>query len=147
MSDLNVRISGKILDEDMISSLPKVEKLAVVRGANVFVTNIKSRLLSMFPAASQQNSRYSDTVLDAIRFSKIRSAATTVHALGSPAPGSGTFRARFLAGTQERVSKKTKRRYGRIPKSNWFGEGASSAEDQAANIMLAIFDKYIENYQ
>lgn len=143
---LNFRVSGKILPETDINQLNKVERYAIVQGAHVLVSNIQKRLESVYPKVNDQNPKYRDRMIDAIRFGKIRGGSTTVHAYGISEKGSGTYRTRFLAGTKERQHKKTKKRIGAIPVSNWFDQGVSTGEDRAASIMENIFDKYIENY-
>lgn len=143
---LNFKVVGRIFDDVDFNVLPKVERYAIVTAAKEFVTNIKSALEAKYPKVNDQNPKYKDKMIDAIRFGRIYGAATTVHAYGTTETGSGTYRTRFLAGTKDRKHKKTKRFIGKIPVSNWFDQGLSKAENRAALMMDEIFSKYIENY-
>lgn len=146
MDGLKFKVIGKIFDGVDVDVLTKVERYAIVTAAHEFVDNIKKALESKYPKVTEQNPKYNDKMIDAIRFGKIYGGETTVHGYGTTEKGSGTYRTRFLAGTKPRWQKKPKKYLGRIVDDNWFDKGAGEAEDRAAQKMEEIFSKYIENY-
>lgn len=145
---LNFRVSGRLLDEAVNTAhLAKVERAAIVVAANTLVHGIKESLTNKYKRVNEQNPKYKDRMIDAVRFGRIFGSMTVVHAYGTSETGSGTYRTRFLAGTKPRKHKKTGRYLGRIPTDNWFGRGVDHSEDKAAASMEDIFSRYIENYQ
>lgn len=146
MDGINFKVIGKLLDHVDTEHLPKVERAAIAGAANQLVHNIREALTNQYNKVTEQNPKYNDRMIDAVRFGYIIGAATTVHAYGTRDTGSGTYRTRFLAGTKPRYQKKPKKYLGKIATNNWFERGTEQGEDKAAAIMEEIFSKYIENY-
>jgi len=145
MEGISVKVRGNIIDFDnAIKALPKVERYAIWRAADTVISNIKDTLSRKYPSVNNSNNKYNDRMIDAIRMSKIAAGKTKVHAYGSRETGSGTYRTRFLAGTKFRYQKNPRRFLGRIPESNWFESGVSSAREAAISQMEQVLDKYID---
>ena len=128
---------------------------AVLAGAGVLQRSIREALLSKLPKASVQNPKYNDTMADAIMFSKPNKTFgnRVVHALGTPASGSGTFRTRFYEKTTKKRYQKTfkgkklkKKRYlGTVGGKFFFRTGLSTGKSPAQQAMVSIMENQINS--
>lgn len=126
---------------------------ALYRGADVLKKQAKANFSSSLPAATHQNPRYMDTLLDAIRNTHSEGDFVVVHTLGTPQSGSGTYRARFFEkGTIDRYQKtyagiplKKKRFLGRIsPPLRFFSSAVTSTQSQVLAAMQQSIDFMIK---
>lgn len=146
--------------EDFTDIVHKAKAGALRKGANVIKTKAQQSLASTGVQYTKRNPRYSDTLKDAIRTTKIREDNTIgIHILGSKAKTSGTYRLRFFEnGTKERFATtykgqplKKKRRLGRIKAYKFFESAVTSSQSQAqkaiAEQLTKQIDKAWNNYQ
>lgn len=154
MDNITVKLEGNLVGkfEDTAKRMPSVEKYALYQGAAFLRDKIKESLTSKLPKATQRNPKYNDTLEDAVRFTKVDGASLKVHALGTRAPGSGTYRTRFFEeGTVERFHKKRngiklkkKKSVGKITPLRFFSSSVQANKDQVVTIMEDIFSKYVQ---
>ena len=145
--DLNWRI------EKILRDVQKYAQAALYAGASVIKGATKSTFQSKLPAASQQNPKYSDTLLDAVRNSRTEGDVVTIHILGTRQSSSGTYRARFFEnGTKYRKQRtwrgkplKKRRNLGKLPALRYFSSAVSSSETQAIAKMQEIINHLFEN--
>lgn len=125
-------------------TLNRIQYAAVLAGARSLVQSIKDALLASVPKANQRNPKYTDTLLDAIRFSSPNNDGTrTVHALGVRDKGSGTYRTRFFnKTTKDRYQKtykgkklKKKRFVGTVGGTFFFNKGLNQGKQEAIDRM------------
>lgn len=129
-------------------------KRALVRAANVIKEQARTNLSSALPAAENHNPKYNDVMADAIRNSRTEGDVITVHALGTPVSGSGTYRARFYEygskGNQRYqksfrgVPLKKKRFLGTIPGLKFFSSAVTSTENQVYQTMEQVINEMID---
>ena len=108
MDGITLTISGtfKGAFEEIANQMPNIEKRALYHAAYFLRDEIRKSFKSKLPKADQRNPRYSDTLLDAVGFSKVDGASLNVNAMGNRKSSSGTYRARFFeAGTKDRYQK------------------------------------------
>ena len=108
MDGITLKISGtfKGAFEEVANQMPNIERIALYRAAYALRDEIRKTFKSKLPKADQRNPRYSDTLLDAVGFSKVDGASLNVNAMGNRKSSSGTYRARFFeAGTKDRYQK------------------------------------------
>ena len=85
---------------------------AVQTAANKLRGDTKRIFKSSLPTARNRNPKYNDTLVDAVRKSKVEETSrgeisSKVHIMGTRATGSGTYRARFFEkGTAQRHTRK-----------------------------------------
>ena len=161
MDGITFKISGtfKGAFEEVANQMPNIEKRALYHAAYFLRDEIRKTFKSKLPKADQRNPRYSDTLLDAVGFSKVDGASLNVNAMGNRKSSSGTYRARFFeAGTKDRYQKtrngirlKKKKFIGKIKPTNFFsstvqvnrGMVASKMEEVIIPYIKQIFDKNI----
>ena len=161
MDGITLKISGtfKGAFEEVVNQMPNIEKRALYHAAYFLRDEIRKTFKSKLPKADQRNPRYSDTLLDAVGFSKVDGASLNVNAMGNRKSSSGTYRARFFeAGTKDRYQKtrngirlKKKKFIGKIKPTNFFsstvqvnrGMVASKMEEVIIPYIKQIFDKNI----
>ena len=161
MDGITLKISGtfKGAFEEIANQMPNIEKRALYHAAYFLRDEIRKSFKSKLPKADQRNPRYSDTLLDAVGFSKVDGASLNVNAMGNRKSSSGTYRARFFeAGTKDRYQKtrngirlKKKKFIGKIKPTNFFssavqvnrGMVASKMEEVIIPYIKQIFDKNI----
>lgn len=86
-----------------IKDVDKKIDTALHKGAQSIIKKTKSNLLNKIPKANTKGSKYSDTLLDAIYYGKIKNGETTITVLGNTDSDSGTFRTKFfIGGTKNR---------------------------------------------
>lgn len=161
MEGITLKISGtfKGAFKEVAKQMPNIEKRALYHAAYFLRDEIRKSFKSKLPKADQRNPRYSDTLLDAVGFSKVDGASVNVNAMGNRKSTSGTYRARFFeAGTRDRYQKrhngiklKKKKFIGNIKPTNFFssavqancGMVASKMEEVIAPYIKQIFEKNI----
>ena len=139
--------------DTMKKEMPDVERSMLYAGAFLIKDKAKEEFVRKLPAATKSNPKYNDTLLDAIRLTKIDGGTITIHTLGSRDSSSGTYRARFFeGGTKDRYQKtrngnklKKKKFIGKISPLNFFGTAVQTMEGQAFSTMQKILDNYIES--
>lgn len=119
--------------------------VAVLAASRSLVESIKQSLLREVPKANQKNPKYSDTLLDAVRFSKNdkTTGVRVVHAYGVRDSGSGTYRTRFFnEQTKDRYQKtykgeklKKKRYLGHVGGTMFFEKGYEAGKAKAMEAM------------
>lgn len=122
----------------------------ITNAANQLRSGTKRNVRAMLPAARNYNPRFDDTMLDAVKRSKIIETkkgemSTKVHIMGTRATGSGTYRLRFFEkGTRERYTRTGHHYRGRIVPL-WFFRTANQVwESQYDSIMDAAMAKAIQ---
>ena len=98
MDGITVKISGTLkgpLDE-LKKEIPIAEKRALYRAAYFLRDKIRESLSTKLPKANVRSEKYSDTLIDAIGFSKVDGASLNVNAMGNRKKRSGTYRTRFF---------------------------------------------------
>ena len=127
------------------------KQFALRKAANV----VKDATISSFKKTGIKygpNPLYNDTLIDAIRTSKIFADTVKVHIMGVRSKKSGTFRLRFFEnGTKDRYQTsyngqplKKKRKLGHIKAYNFFESAKAGAIREAEQTFTEMFDKYIE---
>lgn len=151
---ISFKISGSFKGpfDEISRQMPEIEKKALYAGAFFLRDCIRKSIISNIPKATVRNPKYNDTLADAPRFTKPDGSSLTVHALGSGATGSGTFRARFFeAGTKDRYQKtyrgeplKKKRYVGRIGPTHFFSSAVEANRAGVLQRMEAVLTKYVD---
>jgi hypothetical protein len=139
--------------KEMKKEMPNVERSMLLGGAYVIKEKAKEDFVRKLPAATKQNAKYSDTLVDAVRMGKIDGGTITIHTLGSRESTSGTYRARFFeGGTRDRYQKtrngkrlKKKKFIGKISPLGFFGTAVQTMQEPAFQKMQTILDNYIES--
>ena len=154
MDGISFRISGSLLGplEKMKEELPRAEKRALYRAAYFLRDRIRQSLESSVPKAAQHNSKYNDTMLDAVFFTRPDGSSININAMGNRKKGSGTFRTRFFENdTKDRYQKsyrgvklKKKRFLGHITGTHFFSNAVSQNESQAINLMRDVISQYVQ---
>lgn len=153
MDGISFRISGSLLGplEEMQKELPRAEKRALYRAAYYLRDKIRQSLVSSVPKAETHNPKYSDTLIDAVGFTKVDGASLNINAMGNRKKGSGTYRTRFFENdTKDRYQKtyrgiklKKKRFLGHITGTHFFSNAVSQNESQAVNLMRDVITEYV----
>lgn len=151
---INFKISGSFIGpfEEVAEQMPRIEKRALYKAAIFLRDCVRKSIISNVPKSTLRNPKYNDTLADAARFTKVDGASLTVHALGTRASGSGTYRTRFFEkGTKERYQKtfngiklKKKRRLGKIGATNFFSSAIEANRTQAQQIMADVIGQYVQ---
>lgn len=153
MDNISFKISGSLLGplEKMKDELPRAEKRALYRSAYALRDRLRQSLVSSLPKATTHNPKYNDTLVDAIRFTKVDGASLNVNAMGSRKKGSGTFRTRFFENdTRDRYQKtykgqklKKKRFLGHITGTHFFSNTVDNSKDYIVSIMRDVITQYV----
>ena len=154
MDGITLKISGtfKGAFEEVANQMPNIEKRALYHAAYFLRDEIRRSFKSKLPKADQRNPRYSDTLLDAVGFSKVDGSSLTVNAMGNRKSSSGTYRARFFeAGTKDRYQKtrngirlKKKKFIGKIKPTNFFNSAVQANRGMVASKMEEVIIPYIK---
>ena len=154
MDGITLKISGtfKGAFEEIANQMPNIEKRALYHAAYFLRDEIRKSFKSKLPKADQRNPRYSDTLLDAVGFSKVDGASLNVNAMGNRKSSSGTYRARFFeAGTKDRYQKtrngirlKKKKFIGKIKPTNFFSSTVQTNRGMVASKMEEVIIPYIK---
>ena len=153
MDGINLKITGTLTDtiDNLRDALPRAEKRALYRAAYFLRDKIRQSLVSAIPKATVRNPNYNDTLADAVRFTRVDGASLKVHALGTRASGSGTFRTRFFeAGTVERFHKQRngiklnkKKSVGHITATHFFQSAVDANRSAVTQIMEDVISEYV----
>jgi len=154
MDNISLKITGNLLGplEEMKRELPKAEKRALYRAAYFLRDKIRQSLVSSLPKATVKNPRYSDTLVDAVGFTRPDGASININAMGNRKPTSGTYRARFFENdTKDRYQKtyrgvklKKKRYLGHITGTHFFNNAVQSNESAAVQLMREVISEYVQ---
>lgn len=153
MDGIQFKIEGELVGkfEKTAKEMPIVEKRALYRAAWFLRDKIRNEIISKVPKSTVTNPRYTDTLVDAVGFTRPDGGSLVVNALGTRRPGSGTFRTRFFeAGTQDRYQKtrngiklRKKKFIGRLKAHPFFQSTVSANEQGAVEQMREIITKYV----
>lgn len=153
MDGITLKIEGTLTAplEELREELPRAEKRALYRAAYFFRDKIRQSLSSSLPKATQVNPKYSDTLVDAVGFTRVDGASLNINAMGNRKKGSGTFRARFFeAGTKNRYQKtrngvklQKKKYIGKIKPTWFFHKAVNANEAQAVKLMEDVISEYV----
>lgn len=149
---LSIRGSFKGNFDEIAKEMPNIEKRALYRAAYFLRDKIRESLISAVPKATQKNPKYIDTLVDAVGFSRVDGASTTINAMGTRKTGSGTYRTRFFEeGTRERFHKKRngiklkkKKSVGRIKPTHFFSSAVNANKDAAVKLMEDVLTEYVD---
>lgn len=154
MDEITLKITGTLLGpiEELKNELPKAERRALYRAAYFLRDKIRQSLTSAVPGANRRSPKYSDTLVDAVQFTPVDGASTTVNAMGNRKPKSGTFRTRFFEeGTVERWHKKhngirlkKKKSVGKITGTKFFASAVQANRNAAIEIMRNVISEYVQ---
>lgn len=127
----------------------KALRKGVQNAANKLRGETKKVFRSALPAARHRNTKYNDTLLDAVRRSKVEETkrgeiSAKVHIMGTRNTGSGTFRARFFEkGTKARRTRKGHNR-GAITAIGFFATANTTFNVEYDKILNGEISKAIE---
>ena len=149
---LSIRGSFKGNFDEIAKEMPNIEKRALYRAAYFLRDKIRESLISAVPKATQKNPKYIDTLVDAVGFSRVDGASTTINAMGTRKTGSGTYRTRFFEeGTVKRYHKKRngiklkKKKYiGFIKPTHFFSSAVNANKDAAVKLMEDVLTEYVD---
>lgn len=154
MDAITVKITGSLKGpfEEIARKLPQAEKRALYRAAYFFREKIRQQLSTALPASTKRNPKYSDTLVDAVGFTKVDGASLVVNAMGNRRPNSGTYRTRFFEdGTVERFHKKRnginlkkKKSVGKIKPLKFFSSAVQANENAAIKLMQDVISEYVD---
>lgn len=155
MDNVTLKIEGDIIGkfDEAVKDLPRAEKRALYTAASFLRDKGKESLISKLPKATQANPKYNDTLVDAIRFTRVDGASLKIHALGTRETGSGTYRARFFEEqTKDRYQKtwngvklKKKRFLGHVGPLHYFKSAMDTNMNEAVRMMEDVMGEYLEN--
>lgn len=154
MEGITFRITGNLrgpLDE-MREQLPRAEKKALYRAAYFLRDKIRQSLTSSLPKATNRNPKYSDTLIDAIGFTKVDGASLNINAMGNRKKTSGTYRTRFFENdTRDRYQKsykgqklKKKRFLGHITGTHFFKNAVEANQPAAIELMRGVISEFVQ---
>lgn len=152
---MGVQLSGDFKGTlwQMEKQMPGIQKQALYAAAKVLRDAAKQKMIVDFPASTHTNSKFKDTIADAVRMTKVDESEVTVHVMGTRDKGSRTFIARFFEkGTKKRYAKtfkgrklKKKRALGKIKELRFFRKAVDSNMQQAFKRMEEVFSQRISN--
>ena len=153
MDGISLKVSGTLLGplEKMKEELPRAEKRALYRAAYALRDRLRQSLVSSIPKAATHNAKYSDTLVDAVGFTKVDGASLNINAMGNRKKGSGTYRTRFFENnTKDRYQKtyrgiklKKKRFLGHITGTHFFSNTVDNSKDYIVSIMRDVISQYV----
>jgi hypothetical protein len=154
MDGISLKVSGTLLGplEKMKEELPRAEKRALYRAAYALRDRLRQSLVSSIPKAASHNPKYTDTLIDAIGFTRVDGASLNVNAMGNRKKGSGTYRTRFFENnTKDRYQKtyrgiklKKKRFLGHITGTHFFSNTVESNQNYIVDIMRNVIAEYVK---
>lgn len=138
--------------KEVLKVMARAEASALRRAAGIIKKKAKTNAKSTKVAMTKRSDKYNDTLIDAIRQSKVRDGAIVVHTMGTRKSGSGTFRTRFFEGgtqiryqkTQNGVTLQKPRKVGKITATPFFGPAVSTSDSELLKVMDEQLKKYIE---
>ncbi|MEE3443222.1 MAG: hypothetical protein VZQ49_00045 [Methanobrevibacter sp.] len=154
MEGITLKITGNLrgpLDE-MREQLPRAERRALYRAAYFLRDKIRQSLTSSLPKATNRNPKYSDTLIDAIGFTKVDGASLNINAMGNRKKTSGTYRTRFFENdTRDRYQKsykgqklKKKRFLGHITGTHFFRNAVEANQPAAIELMRGVISEFVQ---
>jgi len=154
MEGITLKITGNLrgpLDE-MREQLPRAEKRALYRAAYFLRDKIRQSLTSSLPKATNRNPKYSDTLIDAVGFTKVDGASLNINAMGNRKKTSGTYRTRFFENdTRDRYQKsykgqklKKKRFLGHITGTHFFKNAVEANQPAAIELMRGVISEFVQ---
>lgn len=150
MSNIDLDESGVIEMLEALSTkkIMGLEKKVLRKAANIVRKDARKRLRTDLPNASKKG-KYSDTLMQGIMTSvrEVKDGVDAkVHTYGSTKKTSGTFRTRFFeTGTNERITKKGKKKRGRIKALYFFRDAVTSTKGQVQSTIDTELSKVIQN--
>lgn len=154
MDNITLKVTGSLRGpfEEIATKMPRIEKRALYRAAYFLREKIQNQLISSLPASTKRNPKYSDTLVDAVQFTRVDGASLVVNAMGNRKPKSGTFRTRFFEeGTVERFHKKRngirlkkKKSVGHITGVHFFSSAVNANKEAAIQIMRDTIAEYVD---
>lgn len=154
MDGITLKVTGYFKGnfEEVAKEMPNIEKRALYKAAYFLRDKIRQQLSTSLPASTKRNPKYSDTLVDAVGFSKVDGASTVINAMGNRKKGSGTYRTRFFEeGTVKRYQKKRngirlkrKKYIGRIKPTNFFNSAVTANESAAVKLMEDVICEYVD---
>lgn len=155
MDNISLKISGSLLGplEELREELPRAEKRALYHAAYFLRDKIRQSLTSSLPKASVRNPKYSDTLVDAVGFTKVDGASLNINAMGNRRSSSGTYRTRFFENdtrnryqkTRNGVKLKKKKFLGHITGTHFFSNAVTANQSQAINLMREVITQYVND--
>ena len=156
MDGITLKITGTLLGpiNKMKEELPQVEKRALVHAAYYLRDKIRQSLVEAIPKATMHNPKYSDTLVDAVHFTKVDGASVNVNAMGNRKPKSGTFRTRFFErDTKDRyqktfngIKRKKKKFIGHITGTSFFSNAVNANQNATIQMMRDVISEYIQEW-
>lgn len=154
MDNISLKITGNLLGplEEMKRELPKAEKRALYAAGWFLRDKIRQSLVSSLPKATQPNTKYNDTLVDAVGFTRPDGASININAMGTNRKGSGAYRTRFFENdTRDRYQKtyrgvklKKKRFLGHITGTHFFQNAVQQNQSQAVKMMEEVISEYVQ---
>lgn len=153
MEGIKFKISGSFIGafDEIAEQMPTIEKKALYRAAIFLRDKVRESIISNVPKSTVRNPKYADTLADAARFTKVDGGSLYVHALGSRASNSGTYRTRFFENqTKERYQKtfngkklKKKRHLGHVGPTHFFSSAIDANKQTAVSLMEDTLSRYV----
>jgi len=153
MDGITLKIKGTFKGnfDEVANEMPNIEKRALYHAAYFLREKIRESLVSSLPKATQRNPKYTDTLVDAVGFSKVDGASININAMGNRKTGSGTYRTRFFeAGTKDRYQKrrngvrlKKKKFIGKIKPTGFFANAVQANINTAVSMMQDVISQYM----
>ena len=154
MDGISLKVTGTLLGplEELKHELPKAERRALYRAAYFLRDKIRQSLTSSLPKATNRNPKYSDTLIDAVGFTKVDGASLNINAMGNRKKTSGTYRTRFFEeNTRDRYQKtykgvrlKKKRFLGHITGTRFFNNAVEANQSAAVELMRSVINEYVQ---
>lgn len=154
MDSISLKVTGTLLGplEELKQELPKAERRALYRAAYFLRDKIRQSLTSSLPKATNRNPKYSDTLIDAIGFTKVDGASLNINAMGNRKKTSGTYRTRFFENdTRDRYQKsyrgqklKKKRFLGHITGTHFFRNAVEANQPAAIELMRGVISEFVQ---
>lgn len=126
----------------------KALRSAIGSAATKLRGNTRKLFRLALPAAKRHNPKYNDTLLDAVKRSKVEESkngeiSAKVHIMGTYRTGSGTYRARFFEkGTAQRYTRKGYNR-GSIQPIGFFANANAAFQAEYDRILNEAIDKAV----
>ena len=154
MDNISLKVTGTLLGplEELKQELPKAERRALYRAAYFLRDKIRQSLTSSLPKATNRNPKYSDTLIDAVGFTKVDGASLNINAMGNRKSTSGTYRTRFFENdTRDRYQKsykgqklKKKRFLGHITGTHFFSNAVEANQPAAIELMRGVISEFVQ---
>ena len=154
MDGISLKIKGTFKGpfDELAKEMPHIERRALYHAAYFLRDKIRQSLVSSLPKATVRNPKYSDTLVDAIGFTKVDGASLNINAMGNRKPTSGTYRTRFFEEqTKDRYQKswngvklKKKRYLGHVGPTKFFNNAVEANRGTAQQMMEDVITQYVQ---